>query len=94
MADFTKIGNSIIRMLNEKNKRYGDSALQPLGIFSSFVSEDNSEAFNGIMIRLDDKLKRVANADRLRKNDIADLIGYLFLLCKEMDWEDFEDLID
>lgn len=72
----------------EKNKRYGDSALSPLGCFSK-VSADES-----IRIRLDDKLKRIMNASELRKNDVADIIGYLSLLCVSRNWTDFKDLID
>lgn len=72
----------------EKNKRYGDSALSPLGCFSK-VSADES-----IRIRLDDKLKRIMNASELRKNDVADIIGYLSLLCVSRNWTDFTDLID
>jgi hypothetical protein len=93
-TDFSDIGNSIIKMLNEKNKRYGNSALEPIGIFTRHLKESNSEALNGILVRLDDKAKRVKNANELRKNDIADMIGYLILLCKEKEWENFEDLID
>lgn len=72
----------------EKNKRYGDSALHPVNCFSK-VSADES-----IRIRLDDKLKRIMNATELRKNDVADIIGYLSLLCVSRNWIDFQDLID
>ena len=74
----------------EKNRRYGDSALSPLGCFSKLSSDES------IRIRLDDKLKRIANAPTsdLRKNDVADIIGYLSLLCVSRGWIDFNDLID
>lgn len=72
----------------EKNRRYGDAAFHPLQVFSRL---DSSE---GIRIRLDDKLSRVANSETLRKNDCADLIGYLVLLCVSEGWTDFADLID
>jgi len=74
--------------LLEKNKRYGDSALNPLNVFSKH------DAGSSICIRLDDKLKRIQNANELRKNDTSDMIGYLFLLCIEKDWLDFKDLLD
>ena len=80
--------DSIKDFLIEKNKRYGDSALNPLNIFSKV------EADNSICIRLDDKLKRIQNSNELRKNDISDMIGYLVLLCISKDWTDFKDLID
>lgn len=80
--------NNMRDLVLEKNKRYGDSALNPIKCFSK-VSADES-----IRIRLDDKLKRIMNASEIRKNDVADIIGYLSLLCVSRDWTDFEDLID
>ena len=74
-------------LLIEKNKRYGNSALEPLeGI--KYSAED------GIKIRLADKIKRIINSDELRKNDIADIMGYLVLLCINKKWISFKDLID
>ena len=80
--------NNMRDLVLEKNKRYGDSALNPIKCFSK-VSADES-----IRIRLDDKLKRIMNASEIRKNDVADIIGYLSLLCVSRDWTDFVDLID
>jgi hypothetical protein len=80
--------NGMRDLVLEKNRRYGDSALNPLGCFSK-VSADES-----IRIRLDDKLKRIMNSDELRKNDVSDVIGYLSLLCVSRGWTDFQDLID
>lgn len=74
--------------LIEKNKRYGDSALNPLRIFSKVDAESS------ICIRLDDKIKRIKNSTELRKNDVGDMIGYLILLCCDKDWLDFEEFID
>jgi hypothetical protein len=72
----------------EKNRRYGNSALEPIRIFSKF---DDAEQIN---VRLDDKLMRVKNSSEERKNDHADLIGYLILKCVKKGWIDFSDLID
>jgi len=66
---FLKIGDVVIY----KNRKYGDSALSPINIFSKI------NATNSITIRLDDKINRIINAKTLRKNDIADMIGYLIL---------------
>lgn len=85
---------SMSNLIKEKNRRYGNSVMEPLGIFNSYVSEHNDESLNGILIRLDDKLKRIKNSKELRKNDISDLMGYLAFLCVERGWEDFEDLLD
>lgn len=82
-----KVTESLNDLLQEKNKRYGNSALEMLdGI--DYTVED------GIKIRLVDKLKRIINSKDLRKNDVADAIGYLTLLCVYKDWTSFKDLID
>lgn len=68
--------SEITEMLVAKNKKYGNSALEPLGIFSKLSPEE------GLMIRIDDKLKRIKNGS-LDKDDedvVNDLIGYLVLL--------------
>ena len=79
---------SMQELLLEKNKRYGNSALEPVGIFSR---QDSGES---IKIRLDDKIGRIQNSNELRKNDVADLIGYLVLLAISEGWTDFGELID
>lgn len=82
---FDKAYASLAKMQNEKDKRYGESALKPLTIFTGKTK---------VADRLHDKLNRISNSDVLRKNDVADLIGYLMLVCKENGWDDFNDLID
>jgi len=77
--------------LKEKNKRYGDSAISPINIF---CKDTNSSSDNSICIRLNDKICRIMNSKELRKNDIADCIGYLTLLCISRDWTNFDDLLD
>lgn len=85
--DIKKVCASIYTTLIEKNRRYGNSAIQPAGVFSKVSAEQ------AILVRLDDKLKRVQNSEELRKNDIFDLIGYLTLLAVSKDWT-FEDMVD
>ena len=82
-----KVCLSIEETLLEKNKRYGNAAMEPINIFSKL---DSSQ---GIRQRLDDKLMRIRTSDELRKNDVFDLIGYLTLLSVQNDW-DFSDLLD
>ena len=86
---FVNVMNSLNHFLTVKNQRYGDSALNPLKIFSKF-----DEELGGIGQRIDDKLSRINNSDTLRKNDVVDLAGYLILVMLKMGWEDFEDLLD
>jgi hypothetical protein len=66
----------IRELLISKNLKYGNSALEPLGVFSQLSAKE------GLLVRIDDKLKRIKNGS-LEKDDedvINDLIGYLVLL--------------
>jgi hypothetical protein len=84
-----QVFNSMRDVVIEKNKRYGDAALAPRQIFSKL------EPGEGIKVRIDDKLSRILNnAGEIRKNDVADLMGYLSLLAVAQGWLDFADLID
>lgn len=68
--------SEITEMLIAKNQKYGNSAIEPLGIFSDLSPEE------GLKVRIDDKLKRIKNGS-LDKDDedvINDLIGYLVLM--------------
>lgn len=76
------------RFLIEKNKRYGNSALNPPCIFS------NATANNQLCNRLDDKLSRIKHSEELRKNDVADVFGYIALLMIQKGWTSFDDLLD
>ena len=82
---FDKAYKSLCKMQQAKNKNYGESALQPLDIFAKHHNYGS---------RLDEKLARVKNCTDLRKNDVADIIGGLMLICKDRSWDNFEDLID
>ena len=71
MEECVNIGN----MLNEKNKAYGNSVFEPIGIFAKTDWE------NQINTRIDDKLCRVSRGSEYPGDDtILDLIGYLILL--------------
>ncbi len=87
-GEITAVFDGMKALVLEKNKRYGNSALDPVRVFSKL---DPGE---GICVRLDDKLSRINNSRELRKNDIADLMGYLALLCIAKGWNNFTDLID
>jgi hypothetical protein len=67
--------DSIRDMLLAKNESYGNSALEPLRIFSK---ADNVEQLRA---RIDDKLSRLMRGHDYRSDDtLRDLIGYLILL--------------
>ena len=63
-------------LLLMKNSKYGNSALDPLNIFSE------ANAVAGIKMRIDDKLKRIKNAGLVdaTEDTLQDLAGYLILL--------------
>lgn len=100
--DFSiQVSNVLIEikdLLIEKNLKYGNSALEPLGVFSQLSAKE------GLLVRIDDKLKRIKNGS-LDKDDedvINDLIGYLVLLKIETnsnpkptsDWRDIKQKQD
>jgi len=81
--------NSMRDLVVEKNRRYGDAALTPKQVFSKL------DAGEGIKVRIDDKISRIMNSDgTIRKNDVADLMGYLALFSVSQNWLDFSELID
>lgn len=71
-----KVLSEITEMLIDKNDKYGNSALEPLGVFSQLSPKE------GLLVRIDDKLKRIKNGsiDKDDEDVINDLIGYLVLL--------------
>jgi hypothetical protein len=79
--------NELCKFLTEKNRKYGDSALNPIGIF-------NKTGENSLDARMDDKLARIKNNNVLQKNDTVDLTGYLILKIIEQNWMDFNDIYE
>ena len=65
---------SIAEMLIEKNRAYGNSALAPVRVFSKASPEEQ------LLVRIDDKLSRLARGSAAGEDVVADLIGYLVLL--------------
>lgn len=62
-------------MLEKKNRKYGDSALNPKRVFS------RASTVEQIKVRLDDKLSRLASGQADEDEDVLmDLLGYLVLL--------------
>lgn len=73
--------NDIECMLLEKNKAYGNSALEPLNIFNK------GDALDSICTRIDDKLARIKNVgiSDQTEDTVFDLCGYLILLMISID---------
>ena len=74
-ADIRRVAKEIGEMVVDKNIAYGDSAVDPVRIFSK------ASPVEQILVRLDDKLSRFARGTEYPgDNDIDDLMGYLILL--------------
>ena len=69
---------SIKIILQQKNYRYGNSAINPIRVFSKLSPEER------INVRIDDKLSRIMNQSPDDDEDtLLDLIGYLILKRKQ-----------
>ena len=73
-TDVMLVLNGIKKMLLEKNRKYGDAALNPHQVFS------RASAIELIDARIDDKLSRIKNRQSDDAEDpMRDLLGYLVL---------------
>lgn len=75
--DITEVCEEVKDLLLRKNAAYGDSALNPIRVFSKADAEQQ------LLVRLDDKLSRICRGqgtDKVSEDTIVDLIGYLILL--------------
>lgn len=73
-ADIATVCEEIRALLVEKNRAYGDSALDPVRVFSK------ASAVEQILVRLDDKISRLARGSAAGEDVVLDLMGYLVLL--------------
>jgi hypothetical protein len=65
----------VMKVLVEKNAKYGDAALSPVRVFSK------ASAIEQILVRIDDKISRAKKGHPGEDEDVVlDLIGYLILL--------------
>lgn len=75
-----RVVNDILKILLEKNIAYGNSALEPIRVFSK------ASTIEQLLVRIDDKLNRLKNGSEYPGDDtIVDLIGYLVLLKVALD---------
>jgi len=73
-VDIATICDQLKELLLEKNRKYGDSALNPVRVFSK------ASPIEQIRVRLDDKLSRLRNQQEDEDEDVlTDLIGYIVL---------------
>jgi hypothetical protein len=73
-TDLDMVLVKVREMLIQKNAAYGDSALDPLRVFSKASAEEQ------IRVRIDDKLSRLARGSEAGEDVLHDLLGYLVLL--------------
>ncbi len=64
---------NIKQMLISKNQQYGNSFADPVRIFSRATPAE------GLNIRIDDKLSRIARGHDAGEDSELDLVGYLIL---------------
>jgi hypothetical protein len=74
-TDLRAILFEVQTMLTEKNRKYGDSALNPARVFSK------QNPIEQVKVQLDDKLSRLRNQQADEDEDVElDLLGYLVIL--------------
>jgi hypothetical protein len=72
--DVDEVLDAVSAMLIAKNEAYGNSALDPVRIFSKVSPVEQ------ILVRIDDKLSRLARGDNAGEDVEMDLLGYLVIL--------------
>ncbi len=83
--------DDIKELLIHKNRKYGNSALQPNRIFSKCSATEQ------LLVRIDDKLNRIMKGAGLLATDedvVKDLIGYLVLLKISMESDKNDDILN
>lgn len=77
-AEIIEFTEKLKALLLRKNKAYGDSAMNPMRVFSK------ADPKTMIEVRIDDKLSRLLRGHKLEDESfdqtIEDLLGYLVLL--------------
>lgn len=68
------VTEEVANLLIEKNRKYGNAALDPIRVFSK------SDSLEQINVRIDDKLSRMQSGQLDDDEDVElDLLGYLIL---------------
>lgn len=73
-SDLDGVLDEVRKMLVEKNAAYGNSALNPTRIFSK------ASIIEQLLVRIDDKLSRLARGSATGEDVELDLLGYLLIL--------------
>jgi hypothetical protein len=74
-TEIRKVCQELADFLVEKNRAYGNSAAEPVGIFAKRI-----DTLAQIDVRIDDKLSRLKRGSEYPGDDtVKDLAGYLIL---------------
>ena len=87
----SEVCDDIKELLIHKNRKYGNSALEPNRIFSKCSATEQ------LLVRIDDKLNRIMKGAGLLANDedvVNDLIGYLVLLKISMASDQNDEILE
>ena len=87
----SEVCDDIKELLIHKNRKYGNSALNPNRIFSKCSATEQ------LLVRIDDKLNRIMKGAGLLATDedvVNDLIGYLVLLKISMASDKNHEILD
>ena len=87
----SNVCDDIKELLIHKNRKYGNSALEPNRIFSKCSATEQ------LLVRIDDKLNRIMKGAGLLATDedvVNDLIGYLVLLKISMESDKNDDILN
>lgn len=88
-AEITEVCKGIAKLLVDKNRKYGNSALCPVRVFSK------ASPLEQINVRIDDKLSRIRNEQADEDEDVTkDLCGYLILKMVYMNLKKKEENIN
>lgn len=72
--DVRAVADDAVAMLIEKSAAYGNSALDPVRVFS------RAPVVEQLLVRIDDKLSRLARGSAAGEDVERDLLGYLIIL--------------
>lgn len=73
-ADVRAVLDEVEQLIVEKNRAYGNSALDPVRVFS------RASVVEQLLVRIDDKLSRLSRGSAAGEDVDRDLMGYLVLL--------------